>query len=124
MTTPSERLRRLTVAAGAGGEPGGTSLRLARADRRQTQLGLACERIVDREVPLLVGRSAVAAEATLGKGREFDGEMRRGAWLAHPATSELVFRVPPEELWHHLLRLRDRWPERLLAEAPDDLSWN
>ena len=55
---------------------------------------------------------------------QLDDEMRRGAWLAHPATSELVFRAPPEELWHHLLRLRDRWPERLLAEAPDDLSWN
>lgn len=55
---------------------------------------------------------------------QLDDEMRRGAWLTHPATSELVFRVPPEELWHHLLRLRDRWPERLLADAPDDLSWN
>jgi len=57
-------------------------------------------------------------------GGQLDDEMRRGAWLTHPATSELVFRVPPEELWRHLLRLRDRWSERLLAEAPDDLSWN
>ncbi len=55
---------------------------------------------------------------------QLDEEMRRSAWIAIPATLELVFHAPPEELWKHILRKRRRWQERLLAEAPDDLSSN
>jgi putative transcriptional regulator len=55
---------------------------------------------------------------------QLDDEMRREAWLTHPATDDLVFFMPSEELWRHILRTRNRWPERLLADAPDDLSVN
>lgn len=54
---------------------------------------------------------------------QLDDEMRRKAWLTHPATLELVFSDEPEKLWATILRCKG--PEyRLLAETPEDLSWN
>lgn len=55
---------------------------------------------------------------------QLDDEMRREAWLTHPASLELVFHLPAEELWRHVLRQRPGWKDRLLAEAPDDLAAN
>jgi putative transcriptional regulator len=55
---------------------------------------------------------------------QLDDEIRRDSWLLHPATVELVFRLPPEELWRYLLRCRGDWQSRLLADSPEDLSWN
>jgi putative transcriptional regulator len=55
---------------------------------------------------------------------QLDEEMKRSAWISVPATLDLVFHTPPEELWRHILRKRRRWQDRLLAEAPDDLSAN
>ena len=55
---------------------------------------------------------------------QLDEEMERSAWLVHPATLELIFDVPADGLWRHVLRSRNDWKERLLAEAPDDSSWN
>lgn len=55
---------------------------------------------------------------------QLDDEMRRGAWLTHPATIELVFEMVPQNLWRQLLKQRPRWQERLIADSPDDLSWN
>jgi putative transcriptional regulator len=55
---------------------------------------------------------------------QLDEEMRREAWLVQPATTELVFHTPPEDLWRHILRVRNRWPERLLADAPEDFAAN
>ncbi len=54
---------------------------------------------------------------------QLDEEMRRKAWLVHPASIELVFPPKPEELWAAILRTKG-WQYRLLAQAPDDISWN
>ncbi len=54
---------------------------------------------------------------------QLDDEMRRKAWLVHPASIELVFPRKPEELWAAILRAKG-WQCRLLAQAPDDISWN
>lgn len=55
---------------------------------------------------------------------QLDEEMRRESWLVEPATLDLIFLEPSEQLWHHILRSRTDWRERLLAEAPEDLSLN
>jgi len=54
---------------------------------------------------------------------QLESEMRRKAWLTHPASVELVFHMETELLWRRILGQRG-WQERLLAEGPEDLSWN
>ena len=54
---------------------------------------------------------------------QLENEMRRNAWLVHPATVDLVFHTEPARLWQHILRKKG-WRYRLLAESPEDLSWN
>ena len=54
---------------------------------------------------------------------QLDDEMKRGAWLTHPASLELVFEAEPMQLWQQILRKMD-WPYRLLADGPEDISWN
>jgi len=54
---------------------------------------------------------------------QLDDEMRRHAWLTHPATLELVFHTEPAELWPMILRTKG-WEHRLLADSPEDLAWN
>ncbi len=56
--------------------------------------------------------------------RQLDEEMRREAWLTHPASRELIFDVQPDQLWRHILRLSKDWQHRLLADAPEDLGAN
>ncbi|MCP5516070.1 MAG: YqgE/AlgH family protein [Verrucomicrobiales bacterium] len=54
---------------------------------------------------------------------QLDGEMKRGAWLTHPADLGLIFHPKPEGLWTLILR-RKGSRYRLLADSPDDLSVN
>ncbi|MCL5099240.1 MAG: YqgE/AlgH family protein [Candidatus Omnitrophica bacterium] len=54
---------------------------------------------------------------------QLEDEMRRGAWLTHPANIELVFQREPAQLWTDILRNKG-WQYRLLAESPEDLSAN
>jgi putative transcriptional regulator len=54
---------------------------------------------------------------------QLEEEMRRKSWLTHPASVELVFHPQPQELWRLILREKG-WECRLLAETPEDLSWN
>jgi putative transcriptional regulator len=54
---------------------------------------------------------------------QLEGEMKRKAWLTHPASIELVFDSPPEQLWQEILR-RKGWQYKILAQSPDDLSLN
>ncbi len=54
---------------------------------------------------------------------QLEDEMKRKAWLTHPASLELVFDAQPEELWKRILR--DKGGQyRLLAQMPEDLSFN
>lgn len=54
---------------------------------------------------------------------QLEDEMKRNTWMTHPASIDLVFFPKPSELWQHILRQKG-WKYRLLAEAPEDLSWN
>jgi putative transcriptional regulator len=54
---------------------------------------------------------------------QLESEMRRRAWLTHPASVELVFHTETERLWKRILAGKG-WQERLLAEGPEDFSWN
>ena len=63
-----------------------------------------------------------AGYAGWGPG-QLEGEMKRNAWLTHPATVDLVFDPEPEKLWQKILRGKG-WKYRLLAEIPEDPSVN
>lgn len=55
---------------------------------------------------------------------QLEDELKRKAWVTHAASLELVFAADPKGLWRRVLREKDDWQMRLLAEIPDDLSWN
>lgn len=54
---------------------------------------------------------------------QLDDEMKRKAWLTHPASLELVFDTDPADLWAKILRQKGG-QYRLLAQSPEDLSLN
>lgn len=54
---------------------------------------------------------------------QLEEEMKRKSWLVHPATLELIFDTKPEEMWKAILNQKG-WEYRLLADGPEDLSWN
>src|SRR6266403_899116 len=54
---------------------------------------------------------------------QLEDELKRKAWLAHPASLDLVFETKPEELWQKILRDKG-WKYRLLSQMPEDLSLN
>jgi putative transcriptional regulator len=54
---------------------------------------------------------------------QLEDEMKRGAWLTHPASLELVFDTDPAKLWRQILRQKGL-KYRLLADMPDDVSLN
>jgi len=54
---------------------------------------------------------------------QLEGEMRRKAWITHPATLEIVFDPEPDRLWKKILRTKG-WRYELLAQMPDDPSVN
>lgn len=56
-------------------------------------------------------------------GGQLEAEMKRKAWLMHPASLELVFLAEASTLWKRILSGKG-WRYRLLAEGPEDLSWN
>ncbi len=54
---------------------------------------------------------------------QLDDEMKRDAWVTHPATLDLVFDTEPDDLWKAILRQKGA-KYRLVAEAPEDPSLN
>jgi putative transcriptional regulator len=54
---------------------------------------------------------------------QLEDEMKRDAWLTHPASAEMVFDVDPELLWETVLRQMG-WKYKLLSQMPEDLSLN
>jgi len=54
---------------------------------------------------------------------QLEDEMRRQAWLTHPASVDLVFHPDPLSLWQVILRQKGG-EYRLLADSPEDLSVN
>jgi putative transcriptional regulator len=55
---------------------------------------------------------------------QLENEMKRKSWLTYPASLELVFETPPEQLWQKILKTKGGWKNRLLSQMPDDLSLN
>ncbi len=54
---------------------------------------------------------------------QLEDEMKRKAWLTHPASLELVFDTACDQLWQIILRKKG-WKYKLLAQMPEDLSAN
>jgi len=54
---------------------------------------------------------------------QLEDEMKRKAWLTHPASLELVFDPDPDQLWQSILRQKG-WKYKLLSQMPEDLSLN
>ena len=54
---------------------------------------------------------------------QLEDEMKRGSWLTHPAGLEHVFDPQPETLWKRIVQLKG-WNYKLLADGPEDISWN
>jgi len=54
---------------------------------------------------------------------QLEDEMKRNAWLAHPASIELVFDTSPDQLWQAILSQKG-WKYKLLSQMPEDLSLN
>jgi putative transcriptional regulator len=54
---------------------------------------------------------------------QLEDEMKRKAWLTHPASLELVFDTEPDLLWKKILYLKG-WQYKILAQMPEDLSRN
>lgn len=55
---------------------------------------------------------------------QLEKEMKRKSWLTYPASLELVFETPPDQLWPRILRSKGGWKNKLLSQMPDDLSLN
>ena len=55
---------------------------------------------------------------------QLENELKRKSWLTFPASVELVFNTPPEELWPKILKSKGGWKNKLLSQMPEDLSWN
>jgi putative transcriptional regulator len=54
---------------------------------------------------------------------QLEDELKRDAWLTHPASLDLVFEALPEQLWRTILL--EKGPKyRLLAQMPEDPSLN
>lgn len=54
---------------------------------------------------------------------QLDSELDEGAWLVLHAEPDDIFSAHPQGLWRNVLR-RAGGRVALLADAPDDLSWN
>jgi len=55
---------------------------------------------------------------------QLENEMKRRAWLTFPASLELVFDTPSDQLWQKILKSKGGWRNKLLSQMPDDLSLN
>jgi putative transcriptional regulator len=54
---------------------------------------------------------------------QLEDELKREAWLTHPASLKLVFEADPAQLWRLILEQKG-WKYKLLAQMPKDLSSN
>jgi predicted nucleic-acid-binding protein len=69
-------------------------------------------------------RKADLAASKAWSPGQLENEMKRKAWLTFPASLELVFETPPDQLWQKILKSKGGWKNKLLSQMPDDLSLN
>jgi putative transcriptional regulator len=55
---------------------------------------------------------------------QLESELKSQAWLTFPASIEMVFETPEDQLWPSILRKKGGWKNRLLAQMPEDPSLN
>lgn len=55
---------------------------------------------------------------------QLEDEMKRKSWITYPASLELVFETPPDQLWRKILKAKGGWKNKLLSQMPENLSWN
>jgi len=55
---------------------------------------------------------------------QLEDEMKRKSWLTYPASLELVFETPSDQLWRKILKAKGGWKNKLLSQMPENLSWN
>lgn len=55
---------------------------------------------------------------------QLEDEIKRKAWLIFPASLELVFDTPAEQLWSKILKRKGGWRNKLLSQMPENLAWN
>jgi putative transcriptional regulator len=55
---------------------------------------------------------------------QLESELKSQAWLTFPASLEMVFETPADQLWPSILRKKGGWKNRLLAQMPEDPSLN
>ena len=63
-----------------------------------------------------------AGYAGWGAG-QLEDEMKRNAWVTHPASVDHVFAIPPTQLWRAVM-IEMGGVHKLMADAPEDISWN
>ncbi len=54
---------------------------------------------------------------------QLDDEMAGESWLSHPASKEIIFETPAEAMWASIMKQKS-WEQRVLADSPEDPSWN
>jgi len=54
---------------------------------------------------------------------QLEDELKRKAWVTHPASLDLVFDSEPDKLWPKILQAKG-WKYKLLSQMPEDLSLN
>lgn len=54
---------------------------------------------------------------------QLEQEMKRKAWITHPASLDLVFDTDPGKLWQQIMRQKGL-KYRIIAEMPEDVSLN
>jgi putative transcriptional regulator len=88
-------------------------------------LGHSLDTLVDIGESYSTGKKVkmFAGYAGWGPG-QLEDEIKRKAWLMHPASLALVFNTRPDKLWPVILQRKGGWKNKLLANMPQDLSWN
>jgi len=70
----------------------------------------------DKKIKLFAGYSGWAPG-------QLEDEIKRQAWLTHPATAEMVFASDTASMWSRIMRKKG-WKNQLLAQIPDDPGLN
>lgn len=54
---------------------------------------------------------------------QLDEEIASDSWLAHAASKEIIFEMSTESMWAEIMKQKS-WQQRILADSPEDPSWN
>lgn len=81
-----------------------------------TLIELATDQTLPGQIRIFAGYSG-------WNGGQLEEEMKHHAWICHPASLDWVFNADPAHIWQKIMRQKG-WQQRLVADSPEDLSWN